>query len=266
MYIEIFTAGAAVMLTSLSGVVLMWHGFRGVIQKNLKFLVTFSMGVFGTALYLMLSETMQLQAGLGIVALAAAAGALALEILQRLIPEAHHHHGSDETECCSHEHGDAHDGQGSSLTTRINPKRILLGDAIHNIGDGIMLVPAFFISFSAGVAITVGIILHELVQEISEFFILKEAGYSTKKALLSNLLASSTIFIGIAISLFITTATEYIHLLIAFAAGGILYIIIRDLLPHTIERIRHEGRVITHISLFVTGIIIMLLTANILPH
>ncbi len=260
MYIEIFTAGIAVMLTSLSGVLFMWHGFKNVIQKNLKFLVTFAMGVFGTTLFLMLSETMHLEASLGAVAIAAAVGALTLEVLQRLIPEAHHHHGADEGECCDHEHGDEH------AVNKINPRRILLGDAAHNIGDGIMLVPAYLLSFHIGLSVTIGIILHEVVQEISEFFILKEAGYSTKRALISNLIVSSTIFIGIGISLFIATATEYMHLLIAFAAGGILYIIVRDLLPHTIERIKHSGGLAIHIAVFILGTIIMLSATNILPH
>ncbi len=258
MYIEIFAAGFAIMLASLSGKLVMWGHLGHILQKNLKFLVTFAMGVFGATLYLMLSETLHLQAGLGPVALAAAAGALALEVLHRLLPEAHHHHGTDKSECCDHEHG-------HTIST-INPRRILLGDAAHNIGDGVMLVPAYLISLQVGLSVTLGILLHEVVQEISEFFILKEAGYSTKRALLSNLAVSSTIFIGIAASLFIATATAYIHLLIAFAAGGLFYIILRDLLPHTIERIKHEGKTTQHIILLVIGVSLMLLSAHILPH
>ncbi len=258
MYIEVFTAGFAIMLVSLSGVLFMWHGLKDIMQRNLKFLVTFAMGVFSATLYLMLIETMHLNAKLGTVAIAAAAGALVLEVLQRLIPEAHHHHGSDEAECCEYDHG--------QQVSKINPNRILLGDAAHNIGDGIMLVPAYMLSFHVGLSVTVGIILHEIVQEISEFFILKEAGYSTKRALLSNFAVSSTIFIGIGISLLVANATDYSHLLIAFAAGALLYIIIRDLLPHTIERIRHEGKAVQHITILIIGATVMLLTAHILPH
>lgn len=247
------------MLMSLSGVLIMWHGFRDLIQKNLKFLVTFAMGVFVVTLYLLFKETTHLQGSIGMIALAAASGALFLEILQRVFPEAHHHHGADETECCDHAHG-------KEGIPAISAHRVLFGDAIHNISDGIILVPAFLISFEVGLSITIAIMLHEVVQEISEFFILKEAGYTTKKALLSNLIVSSTIFLGIALSLLFISITEYVYILMAFAAGGILYIIMRDLLPHTIKRIKHEGKAIPHAFIFMLGVLIMLGTTHILPH
>lgn len=262
MYLEIFIAGLLAMLLSLSGVIFVWKGFGSFVTKNLRFLVTFAMGVFTTTLFLMLQETVHLEASIATIAIAASLGALALEVLHRAIPEAHHHHGANKEECCEHEHEDEH----GHMHTHINPRRVLLGDAAHNIGDGILIVPAFLISFHTGVAVTVGIILHELVQEISEFFILKEAGYSTRKALLSNLVVSSTIFIGIFASLLVANITSYVHMLIAFAAGGILYIIIRDLLPHTVGRIKHSGGALTHATTFVLGVVLMFGTVSVLPH
>ncbi len=257
MYLEIFIAGLSVMLLSISAVVLVWKGFRHCVERNLRFLVTFALGVFVATLYLMLSETTHLQSNLVATTIAAALGALALEVLHRLIPEAHHHHGANEAECCAYK--DNHH-------VPINPRRILLGDAAHNIGDGILIVTAFFVSVHAGVAVTVGVLLHELVQEISEFFILKGAGYSTRRALISNLIVSSTVFIGIGAGLIVASATAYIPLLIAFSAGGILYIIIRDLLPHTLARIKHGGRAFTHIIALMLGVGIMLMSAYIIPH
>jgi len=254
------------MLASLSGKAFTYGIFRNTIQKNLKFLITFALGVFVATLYLLFNEARELEASIVRIALAAGFGALMLEVLQRLIPDAHHHHGADEAECCNthecqsnHSHNDVHPG------SKINPKRILLGDAVHNIADGILLVPAYLISLNAGIALTVGILLHEFVQETSEFFILKEAGYSTKRALISNFIVSGTILIGITISIMISTASSYAPLLVAFSIGALLYIILRDLLPHTIERVRHGGRATTHIMMLILGVSIMLAVAHVLP-
>lgn len=257
MIIEIFAAAFLIMLASLSGVFFVWKGLGNFVQKHLRYLVTFAIGVFATTLFLMLRETLHLEAALPIVAVAAALGALALEVLQRLIPEAHHHHGADEQECCEHEDRFKH---------MINPRRVLLGDAAHNIGDGILLVPAFLIDLHVGIAATVGILLHEFVQEVSEFFILKASGYSSKQALARNFAVSATILIGVGLSLYVAHIGDYVPLLIAFAAGGFLYIIIRDLLPHTLAHIRHSGGMLTHAFVLILGIAIMFATTLIIPH
>ena len=70
-----------------------------------------------------------------------------------------------------------------------------MGDAIHNVHDGIILVPAFLVSPVVGFGTALAILFHETVQEIAEFFILLGAGYSIKKALLLNLIVSTTNYI-----------------------------------------------------------------------
>src|SRR3989338_3422961 len=42
----------------------------------------------------------------------------------------------------------------------VDGRRVLLSDAIHNITDGIILVPAFIVDWKIGVAATLGIFLH----------------------------------------------------------------------------------------------------------
>jgi len=257
---KIIISGAVViLLTSLSGKLVMWGALGNFLQKNLKFLITFALGVFSVTLYLVFGEARELQDSITSIALAAAFGALILEVIHHIIPESHHHHGADESECCDHEHQDA------AKQSNINPLRVLIGDALHNIGDGIILVPAFLLSTSAGLTLAVGIIIHEFVQETSEFFILKEAGYSTKKALIANLIAQSTIFIGIFISIFTVNAGDYQAILVSMAMGALAYIIFRDLLPHTLERVRHGGKPFIHMAMFLVGVVIMITLASVLP-
>jgi len=260
MYTQIFLAGFIILLTSLSGKLVMWGALGNFLQKNLKFLITFALGVFSVTLYLVFGEARELQDSITSIAIAATFGALILEVIHHVIPESHHHHGADESECCQHNHTD------TATHSKINPLRVLIGDAFHNIGDGIILVPAFLLSASAGLTLAIGIIIHEFVQETSEFFILKEAGYSTKKALLGNFIAQSTIFIGIFISIFTVNAGDYEAILVSMTMGALAYIIFRDLLPHTLERIRHNGKILTHVIMFIIGIVIMLTLAHILPE
>ncbi len=263
----IFIAGAVIMLASLSGKLFTYGVFRNVIQKNLKFLITFALGVFVATTSLLIGEMSETMLPTMHIILVAALGAFTLEILQRLLPDAHHHHGTDPSECCdTHECQASHAHDEVHPESKINPKRILLGDAMHNIADGILLVPAYLISIPTGIVLTVGILLHEFVQETSEFFILKEAGYSTKRALISNFIVSSTIFIGIIISVMVSTASSYSPLLVAFSIGALLYIILRDLLPHTIERVRHSGSALSHVIVFVIGITIIISVAHLMPH
>jgi len=258
-YILIFTAGFFILLTSLSGKLVMWGALGNFLQKHMKFLVTFALGIFSATFILMFSEAREYNAPITQIALVAGVGALMLEILQRIIPDAHHHHGANKNECCQEHSHDAHTHK------QINPKRILIGDAFHNIGDGLALVPAFLISFDAGLALALGIFLHEFVQETSEFFLLKEAGYSTRRALVSNFVVQSSIFVGIIIAIFAVETTPVAPHLIALSLGMLLYIILRDLLPHTAEQVRHGGKLWIHITLFMLGLALLLGLSQILP-
>ena len=258
-YTIIFIAGFFILLTSLSGKLVMWGLLGNFLQKNMKFLVTFVLGVFSASFILMFSETQEYNAPISQTALIAGLGAIMLEILQRIIPDAHHHHGSNKNVCCKQHNRSRH------TNTTINPKRVLIGDAFHNIGDGLALVPAFLISLDAGFALALGIFLHEFIQETSEFFLLKEAGYSTRRALISNFVVQSSIFIGITIAILATETARVEPQLIALSLGMILYVILRDLLPHSIEQVRHSGKLLLHLILFILGLTLLLGLSQVLP-
>jgi zinc transporter ZupT len=104
----------------------------------------------------------------------------------------------------------------------------------------------------------IGIFVHEIIQETSEFFVLKEAGFSTKKALLVNLLVSSTILIGSVGSYFLIQTFESIEsILLALAAGSFLIVVIYDLIPHSIRTSSNRTHYIKHLFFFMLGILIM---------
>ena len=109
---------------------------------------------------------------------------------------------------------------------------ILTSDAIHNMIDGIIIGVSYFISIEVGIATTVAIILHEIPQEIGHFAVLIHSGYSKLKAILFNFFSSLFAILGTAIVfIFGENIEAHIPLLIAFAAGGFLYIAGSDLVP-----------------------------------
>ncbi|MCK4824543.1 ZIP family metal transporter, partial [bacterium] len=68
---------------------------------------------------------------------------------------------------------------------------LLIGDAFHNFVDGVVIAAAFLTSIPLGVATAVAVIAHEVPQEVGDFAILLESGYSRSKALVLNTLSAS---------------------------------------------------------------------------
>ena len=236
-----FLAAAAVMLVSLIGVVFVWNSAGKWLERNMRYLVTFAAGVFVIVSYGLFTESIEMSNNVALVVLGALLGAGLLEVATSLIPTDHHHHGTEN----EHDH------------TRTDARRILLGDSVHNIVDGILLVPAFLIDIRFGIAVTVAVLLHEAVQEISEFFVLKQAGYSTLRALTMSFIASSTILLGVLLGTFVANTTSLVPILVSFSAGAFLYVVFRDLLPSTVRAIIRNGDAAKHLIAGVLGVLVM---------
>jgi zinc and cadmium transporter len=243
-------AAFAVMGISLSGVVFASKTLGAWMHSRLTYLATFSAGVLAILSYQLIQESLHESSSIALAAASILAGVFVMEIIHHLLPSQHHHHEIP----ADHAH------------TAVDGRKVLISDAVHNITDGFIIVPAFFVDWTIGVAATVGILLHELVQEISEFFVLKEAGYSTRRALTLNLAASSTILIGILLALVLTTFTTTLALLAGIAAGGFLSVVVRDLIPHAFESIRATQRWLPHLIAAVVGATLMFGVSTFAPH
>src|SRR4030065_1763939 len=73
---------------------------------------------------------------------------------------------------------------------------ILIGDSLHNFVDGVAIAAAFAGSVPLGIATSVAVIAHEVPQEVGDFAILLEDGYSRSRALVFNALTSMTTLLG----------------------------------------------------------------------
>jgi zinc and cadmium transporter len=67
---------------------------------------------------------------------------------------------------------------------------LLIGDAFHNFTDGVIIAGAFLLSLPLGIATGLAIISHEIPQELGDFAILLESGYSRGRALLYNTISA----------------------------------------------------------------------------
>ena len=242
MLLEILFYSFVIMLASLSGLVLIWKSAGKFLTKNLPFFVSFSAGVFLVLAYQLSLEALELAPSLGVGIAFILSGIIGTWVLFRSIPSFHHHHAS--------RHERAH--------SRLDARRILFGDAVHNVVDGILLVAAFSASAALGMITVLSIFIHELVQEVSEFFVLKESGFSTTQALGVNFLVSSTILIGALGSFFLLREFAALEVvLLGFAAGSFLLVVFYDLIPHSIRRSETQTQYTQHITWFIVGVVLM---------
>ncbi len=242
-------AGFAVMAVSLSGVVFTSHRLGAWLTPRLTYFATFSAGVLSVLAYHLIEESLHEASSFAVVAACIVIGIVALEIIHGLVPDSHHHH-----EATDHSHSE------------IDGRRVLISDGVHNITDGFLIVSSFLADWRIGVGATIGIMLHESVQEISEFFVLKHAGYTNRQALTYNFMSSSSIFIGIAIALLFASSQGLLSVLAALAAGGFLSVIVRDLIPNAVDSARTNGRWPQHIAALCIGAALMLTLAIAIPH
>jgi len=233
---EAVIGAGVVMAVSLVGVVFTLGPARTWFEKNLSFLVSFAGGVFLVTAGALTLEVFEIAdawwQGAGLIVL----GYMLALLLHKLLPETHHHHG---TEC---------------HRTHRKARKLIVGDAIHNIADGIVLVVAFSVSPALGLGVLLSVVIHEALQEVSEFFVLRQAGYSVKKALMINFAVSSTILVGVALGYLALASHELEVLLLALSAGFFFNVVLHDLLP---KRSEHGASWLTQIAVVVAGVLVM---------
>lgn len=135
----------------------------------------------------------------------------------------------------------------------------LIGDGIHNFGDGAIIGTAFLISTPIGITTTLAVIAHEIPHELSDFTILIHSGFPYGKALWYNFLSAITAIAGTIIVLSLAGVFRELHqYLLPFAAGNFIYIASSDLIPELHKKSR-LGTSLLQIMLLTLGIILMAL-------
>jgi zinc and cadmium transporter len=131
---------------------------------------------------------------------------------------------------------------------------LLIGDTIHNFIDGIVIAASFFISIDIGIIVSLSIIAHEIPQEIGDFAILIDSGYSKKKAFLLNTLSSSSTIPAALLSFFLFEIINFlIPIFLSISAASFIYIALTDLAPNLHQKIKFKQSV-RQILLILAGI------------
>ena len=142
----------------------------------------------------------------------------------------------------------------------------LVGDAIHNFIDGLILAASFVTSTELGITTTFAIAAHEIPQEIGDFGVLIYGGFEKKKAIILNFIVALTIVVGGIVGYFISKSIDQAAIfLLPFAAGGFIYIAATDLVPEIKKELNFKKYMAT-LLVFIIGILMMWLVKIIFQH
>lgn len=164
-------------------------------------------------------------------------------------------------------HGHAHETEiGKKTVVKSLVYLNILGDGVHNLIDGMIIAASFFLDVSLGVVTTIAVVFHEASQEIGDFGVLVHGGFTKKKALLFNFLSALTAVAGALFSgLFSAQAEGFVGFLIAFAAGGFIYLAASELIPE-IQQEKDFKKSLIQFILFVLGLILIWSLGAIFPE
>ena len=133
---------------------------------------------------------------------------------------------------------------------------ILVGDGIHNFIDGVVIAASFLVNIPLGILTTFMIISHEIPQELGDFAVLVHGGFSRKKALAYNFASQLTCILGGLAGFFAAGMIDSLSPVLAFAAGGFIYISASDLVPE-LHKEKKLGIAMKSFAVFLVGVLLM---------
>ena len=226
----------------------------GVIRLKLMApLVSFAIGtLLGAAFLALLPHALEAPSieGTHTIPLTVLFGLLAFFLLEKMVLWRHCH-----TENC-----EAHTLDVDQARSLAAGNLILIGDGIHNLVDGVLIAAAFLTDIHLGIVTSLAVIAHEIPQELGDFAILLQSGFSRRKALLYNTLASmTTVLGGVAAYFSLSTSQDIIPYILALAASSFIYIAVADLIPGLHRRVELSATM-QQIGLIALGVGVIFLT------
>jgi len=173
-------------------------------------------------------------------------GLLTFFLLEKLLLWRHCH----TTDCEAHVHLDEHFHQPAGTL-------IVLGDGIHNFVDGVLIAAAFLTDLNLGIVTSLAVATHEIPQEVGDFAILLQSGFSKTKALVYNVLSSLGTVVGGVLAYFsLANVHEVLPYFLALAASSFIYVAVADLIP-TLHKKTHAAATIQQMALIIAGVLLI---------
>ena len=133
---------------------------------------------------------------------------------------------------------------------------VVIGDSLHNLLDGVVIALVYIANPALGLSTAFAIAAHEIPQEIGDFTVLLDQGWSRAKVIAVNIFSSLLNLVGIGIGYYAGVQLEGILPYLLAGVGGIfVYIAATDLIPEIQDRAkhRHSGRILLA---FLVGIVL----------
>ena len=201
-----------------------------LLSKMVERMVSLSVGILlSTSLLHALPEAFESEADAHTLFATLLGGLLAFFLLEKtaILRHSHHHEGD------GHAHAHGHDAHEAGKAGWM----ILVGDSLHNFTDGILIAAAFLANPQLGIVTGLAIIAHEIPQEIGDFIVLLNAGFSRTRAYVYNLISSLMAVAGGLLGyLMLERGMAWIPYVLVFASSGFIYIAVSDLMPQMQRR------------------------------
>jgi zinc and cadmium transporter len=203
----------------------------GLLSRVVHHLVSLSTGVLlGTALLHVLPEAFESTADPHSLFLTLLGGLLFFFLLEKAELYRHgHHHESDE-----HHHHHGFDRQQAGR----GGWSVLVGDSIHNFCDGIIIAAAFLTDTNLGIVTATAIIAHEIPQEVGDYIVLLNAGFSRGRALFFNAMSGMAAVVGGVVGYWVVAPWQSLFpYLLVVASSSFVYVAVADLIPQLQHRL-----------------------------
>ena len=227
----------------------------GVLTRVVHHLVSLSAGVLlATALLDVLPEAFESNASPQSLSLTLLIGLLFFFLLEKaeLYRHSHHHEGDEH----HHQHGFDQQQAGRGGWS------VILGDSIHNFCDGIIIAAAFLADTRLGVVTSLAIIAHEIPQEVGDYIVLLNAGFSRGRALFFNGVSGLAAVVGGVIGYFIVGPWESLFpYLLVVASSSFIYVAVADLIPQLQQRLSLK-QTLAQLAWLGAGLLIVVLAVS----
>lgn len=192
-------------------------------------LVSFAVGALLAAVFLELLPHALEEGDAKPVMLTVLAGLLSFFLLEKLVLWRHSHgHDEHEPQAEETEHDHAMHGYDSGRSGLM----ILIGTAVHNFCDGVVIAASFLADARLGIAATVAIVAHAVPQQVGDFAVLLHSGFSRAKAFAYNVSAGAATLVGALAGYFaLAPMQQALPIVLAVAASSLLYVAVADLIP-----------------------------------
>jgi zinc and cadmium transporter len=226
-----------------------------VLPRLVDRMVSFSIGVLlSTALLHLLPEAIHTSGQIEQVFLTLLLGIFGCFLLNRFAILRHSHPEGSEH---AHDHGHHHHHADSGALDSATGWTVLWGDGFHNFADGVLIAGAFLADWRLGFITALSIMAHEIPQEVGDFMVLLQSGFSRRRAFMLNVVSSMAAVLGGIVGYFaLQGVQQLLPFAITVAAASFVYIAMSDLIPYVHHRSR-AAQWVPQVALIAAGAVMM---------